>query len=156
MATLDYTGSAAAGAVIPLEEKAVEGHLYRRLKVADIIAADTTMTANGYITADDIIQAIHVPAGFVFDKAVIRIITACTASVNVEVGVAGGAEAIASFDADGTAGTCGVTIETDSWAGGKVFTSNDTIDVQFITANCATGELELWVFGKQLSLGTAS
>lgn len=155
MATLDYTGSAVAGAGIPLEHFAREGHFYRRLKVSDIIAADDTMTSNGYITANDIIQAIHVPAGFVFDKAVIRIITACTASVNVEVGLAGGAEAIASFDADGAAGTCSATIETDSWAGGKVFTSNDTIDVQFITANCATGELELWVFGKQLELGTA-
>lgn len=155
MALLDYTGSAAAGAQLALEHYAREGHMYRRLKTTDIIAADTTMTTNGYITADDIIQAIQVAAGFVFDKAVIRIITACTANVNVEVGDNGGAEAIASFDADGTAGTCSATIETDSWAGGKVFTSNDTIDVQYITANCVVGELELWVCGKQLVLGTA-
>jgi len=155
MATLDYTGSAAAGAGLPIDLNAREGHFYRRLKVTDIIAADTTMTTNGYIAANDIIQAIHVPAGFAFDRAILRIITACTASVNVEVGLAGGAEAIASSDVDAAAGTIYSTIETDSWAGGKVFSSADTIDVQFITANCATGELELWVFGKQLVLGTA-
>lgn len=157
MATLDYTGDSVAGSGVPNEfiAKAIPVTLYRRLKVADIIAADTTMTTNGYITADDIIQALHVNEGFVFDKAVIRIITACTADVNVEVGLNGGAEAIASFDADGAAGACGVTIETDSFAGGKVFTANDTIDVQFITANCLVGELELFVFGKQLVLGTA-
>lgn len=154
MATLDYTGDGGTAASHSFSAAAKNVVFYRRLTVADIIASDSTMTSNEYIAADDIIQAIDVPAGFVFDKAVIRIITACTTNVNVEVGDAGGAEAIASFDVDGTAGTCKATAETDSWAGGKVFTSADTIDVQFITANCAAGDLELWVFGKVLTLGS--
>ena len=156
MATLDYTGSSVAGALPPnvYAANAYFAPLYRRLVVADIIAADTTMTSNGYITADDIIQAIHVSIGFAFLKAALRIITACTTSVNCEVGLAGGAEAIASMDVDGTAGTITTTIETDSWAGGKVFYANDTIDVQFITANCVVGDLELFVLGHQLVLGT--
>ena len=156
MAILDYTGDGNTAAPDPFSAPSKEVTYYRRLNVADIIAADATMTSDGYITADDIIQAIDVPAGFVFDKAVIRIITACTTSVNVDVGLAGGVEAIASFDVDGTAGTCLSTILTDSWAGGQVFTSADTIDVEFITANCEEGELELWVFGKVLKLGAAS
>jgi hypothetical protein len=155
MATLDYTGDGNTAAPDPFSANSKEVTLYRRLKVATIIAADATMTSNGYIAIGDVIQAIDVPAGFVFDKAVMRIITACTTSANVEVGLDGGAEAIASFDVDGTAGTCAATIETDSWAGGQVFTSADTIDVEFITANCVIGELELWVFGKMLKLGSA-
>lgn len=153
MATLDYTGDGGTSAPDPHWMKAQQTCYYRRLAVASIIAADTTMTTNGYITANDIIQAIDVPIGFVFDKAVLRIITACTADVNVEVGLAGGAEAIASFDVDGTAGTMVTTIETDSFAGGKVFYAADTIDVQFITANCLVGDLELWVFGWLCQLG---
>jgi len=154
MPTLDYTGDGDTTAVHPFSAQAKNVCYYRRLTVSDIIAADSTMTSNEYIAQNDIIQAIDVPAGFVFDKAVLRIITACSSNVNVEVGDAGGAEAIASFDADGAAGTCTCTIETDSWAGGKVFTSADTIDVQFITANCSAGDLELWVFGKVLTLGS--
>ena len=159
MATLDYTGDGGTrppNVYSQPNANIKDAFYYRRLKVADIIAADADMTSNGYITANDIIQAIDVPIGFKFECAVIRIITACTADVNVEVGLAGGAEAIASFDADGSAGACACTIETDSWAGGKIFTSADTIDVQFITANCATGELELFVWGKLLTLGEAS
>ena len=156
MANLDYTGDGNTAAPDPFSAPAKEVCYYRRLNVADIIAADATMTSTGYIAANDIIYAIDVPAGFVFDKAVIRIITPCTTSVDVEVGVAGGAEAIAAFDVDGAAGTCSSTIETDSYAGGQVFTSADTIDVQFITADCEEGELELWVFGKVLKLGAAS
>lgn len=152
MATLDYTGSAAAGAFVPEQFAAMayDACLYRRLTIADIIAADTTMTTNGYITADDIIQCLHVTDGFFFLKAAMRILTSCTATVNADTGLAGGVEAIASFDVDGAAGTMLGTVETDAWAGGKIFAANDTIDVQFITANCAVGDLALWVWGHQM------
>jgi len=157
MATLDYTGDGGTSARDPLSAPAKDVVYYRRLYVADIIAADATMTSNGYIAANDIIQAIDVPIGFVFRHAVIRIITACTTSVNVEVGLNGGAEYISSFDVDGTAGTCAQTTSTEAaHTAGVVFTAADTIDVQFITANCEEGELELWVFGKMLQVGTAS
>jgi len=159
MATLDYTGSAVAGAYVPstFTQKGGPAVLYRRLTIADIIAADTTMTANGYIATNDIIQAIHVAAGFSFDYAVLHIITACTATVTGEVGLAGGAEAIGSTPVDlaATAGTCYRTVEADSYDLGHVFTSNDTIDVQFLIANCLVGDLELFVIGNMLDLGSA-
>jgi len=156
MATLDFTGDAVAGAHPPTRfeggrSKRVD--MYRRLKISDIIAADATMTTNGYITANDVIEAIHAPIGFWFEGALIRIITSCTASVNVEVGLDGGAEAIASFDVDGSAGAAKATATGDTWAHGKYFAAADTIDVQFITANCVVGELELFVWGTQLVLG---
>lgn len=156
MATLDYTADGVAGASPPTQfmggrSKRVD--MYRRLKVSDIIAADATMTSNGYIAADDIIQALHVGIGFRFETAIFRVITVTTNACNVEVGVAGGAEALASMDLDGSAGDTTTTIETDSWAGGKVFTAADTIDCQFITANVTDGEFELFVTGTQIVLG---
>jgi hypothetical protein len=160
MATLDFTGDAVAGAPAPNEtvQKVKPACLHRQFKVADIIAADATMTTNGYIAADDIIQLLHVPAGFVAEAAVLRVITAGTASVTFEVGLAGGAELLGStpLAADATAGTCYKTIEADSYDLGHVFTANDTIDFQPGTANLATGEFELFVFGKQLVLGSAT
>ena len=156
MATLDYTGDAAAGAVPPNQfEGARSGRvdMYRRLKAADIIAADADMTTNGYITADDIIQALHIPIGFIFEGCAVRVITPSTNACNVEVGTNGNAEALASMDIDGTAGVITATITTDSWAHGKCFYAADTIDVQYITANCTDGEIELFVWGTQLLLG---
>jgi len=156
MATLDYTGDGGGYAPCSVLSAAPLVCYYRRLLVSAIIAADSTMTSNGYIATDDIIQAIDIPIGFAFNKAILRIITAHTASVNAEVGLAGGAEAVASMDMDGAAGTTTTTIETDSFAGGKYFAAADTIDVQYITANCLTGEAELFVVGHQCVLGTAS
>ena len=159
MATLDYTGSAAAGAYPPSQfhQKGGSAILYRRLKVSDIIAADTTMTTNGYIATNDIIQAIHVPIGFFAQSAVLRVITACTATVTLEVGLAGGAELIGStpVDAAATAGTAYATIEADSYDLGHYFAAADTIDVQFLIANCLVGDLELWVLGHMLYFSTA-
>ncbi len=156
MTTLDFTGDAVAGAHPPTRfeggrSKRVD--MYRRLDIPTIIAASTTMTSNGYIASDDIIQAIHVPIGFWFEGALIRIITSCTTSVNVEVGLAGGAEAIASFDVDGSAGVSAATLTGATWNHGKYFAAADTIDVEFITANCVIGLLELFVWGTQLVLG---
>lgn len=158
MANLDYTGSSVAGALIPesFSAHAHRGVLYRRLTVADIIAADATMTSNGYITADDIIYCLHVAAGFSFDYAIFRIITAGTATATFEVGLAGGAEMLGStpLALDGTAGTCYRTIEADSYDLGHVFTANDTVDWQVGTANVLVGDFELFVFGAQLVLGS--
>jgi hypothetical protein len=158
MATLDYTGSAVAGAAPP---ETFSGHayyapLYRRLAVADIIAADTTMTTNGYIAADDVVQAIHVTNGYSLDYAVLRIITAGTATVACDVGLAGGSELIAAAQGlmDATAGTCYRTLEAQSYDLGHVFTANDTIDVEYTVANCLIGDSELFIFGSQLVLGS--
>lgn len=160
MATLAFLGSAAPTSKPPhgFAAKARDVVLHRQFKVADIIAADATMTTNGYIAANDIIQLLPVTAGFVAESAILRIITAGTASVTFEVGLAGGAELLGStpLAADGTAGTCYKTIEADSYDLGHVFTAADTIDIQFGTANVVVGEFELWVFGRQLVLGSAT
>jgi len=155
MATIDYTGDGGAYAPNMFASKAPLVCFYRRLKVADIIASNALMTTNGYIAADDIVQALDIPIGFVLDKAILRIITAHTADVNAEVGVAGGAEMIASMDMDGAAGVITASLTGDSYAHGKCFYAADTIDIQYITANCVVGESELFVLGHMLVLGTA-
>jgi len=154
MATKDWTGDGGTSAPDPHSAKSKDVCYYRRVVVADVIADDATMTTNGYITIADVLQIIDIPNGFVFDKAAIRIITATTAACNVEIGLNGGAEAIASFDLDGSAGTMATTIETDSFAGGKVFYAADTIDAEIITANATDGDFEVWVWGKLVTLGT--
>jgi hypothetical protein len=155
MPTLDYTGSAVAGAQPDslFHQKGGAVVLHRRMKVSDIIAADTTMTTNGYIAADDIVQALHVPKGFSVDYGVIHILTACTATVTLEVGLAGGAELIGSTPVamDAAAGTWYRTVEADSYDLGHVFDANDTIDCQFLIANCAVGDFELFVVGHMLN-----
>ena len=155
MANLDYTGDGGAYAPCSILSKAPLVCFYRRLKVADIIAADATMTTNGYITANDIIYALDIPIGFVFNQAILRIITSHTASVNCEVGLAGAAEMLATMDMDGAAGVMTATLTGDSFAHGKCFYAADTVDVQYINANCVVGESELFVLGHMLVLGTA-
>jgi len=159
MPTLDYTGSAAAGAmpVSFFHQKAAPTVLHRRLKVSDIIAADATMTTNGYIALNDIIQAIHVPIGFSLDYGVLRIITAHTATVTAEVGLGGGAEIIGSTPVDmaAAAGTCYRTVEADSYDLGHVFTAADTIDIQYLIANVVVGDSELFVMGHMLYVSSA-
>jgi hypothetical protein len=157
MATIDYTGSSVTTAPPPCPHNQM-GHpavLYRRLNVADIIASNATMTANGYITADDIVQAIHIPVGFFFQHALWRIITPCTATVQLEVGLAGGAEAVAANLADAAAGIVYTTITSDTYGDGDgfYFKTADTIDVQFTVANCVVGDVELFVIGYMLELG---
>ena len=158
MATLAYLGDAttASHPPNPFAAKGKEVCLYRRLAVADIIAADATMTTNGYIAANDIIQAIPVQAGFFATLAILRIITAGTTSVTAEVGLAGGAELIGSTPVamDAAANTAYGTIEADSYDLGHYFSAADTIDFQIGGANCAVGDFELFVFGKQLVLGS--
>jgi hypothetical protein len=158
MATLDYTGDSVSGAVPPdpFLSHVFEAPLYRRLTVADIIAADATMTTNGYITADDIIQALWVDAGYVLLRGLFRVITAGTASATGEVGLAGGAEVLGAtpFALDAAAGSCYFTGESESYDNGHVFTAVDTIDFQVGTANLVIGDYELFIFGKQLLLGS--
>lgn len=158
MATLDYTGSAVAGAQPDsfFHQKGGPVVLHRRLKVSDIIAADTTMTTNGYIATNDIVKCLHVPKGFSFDYCALHILTACTATVTLEVGLAGGAEALGStpVDAAAAAGTWYRTIEADTYDLGHVFAANDTIDMQFLIADCVIGDMELFVVGHMLNYTT--
>lgn len=158
MATLNYTlGAAGAPPPNQFAGHAFYAPLYRRLTVADIIAADTTMTTNGYIAANDIILAINVGPGYSANYAVLRIITAHTATVACDVGIGGGGEefiAAAQAVMSGTAGSVFRTLEAQSYDLGHVFTAADTIDVQYTVANCLVGDAELFVIGDQLILGS--
>lgn len=158
MPTYDFCGDAIAGAMPPnpFIGHAFYAPLYRRLKVSEIIASDATMVAAGHIAINDIVQAIRVKAGYSLNACILRIITPGTASVTGEVGLAGGAEGIGSTPValDAAAGTIYRTVEADTWDLGNVFTANDTIDVQFLIANCAVGDFELFVEGSQLILGS--
>ena len=158
MPTYAFLGDATTASHPPNQfaAKAKDVCLYRRLKVADIIASNATMAAAGYIAANDVIQAIPVQEGFMARHALLRIITAGTASVTATVGIGGGAELIAASAMDAAAKTGYVTIDTDSYDLGHYFAAADTIDITFAAANVATGEFELFVFGKQIVPGVAS
>lgn len=159
MANLDFTGSSVAGAYPPsiFHQKGGPTILHRRMSVSDIIAADATMTTNGYIATNDIIYALHVPEGFSLNYGAIQIITPCTATVTLEVGLAGGAEVIGStpVDMNAAAGTWYRTIEADSYDLGHIFADNDTIDCQFLIANCLVGDFDLFIVGEMLYFNTA-
>jgi hypothetical protein len=159
MANLDYTGSSAAGAYPEsmFHQKGGYTVLHRRMKVSEIIAADATMTTNGYIATNDVIYALHVPEGFSFNDCAIQIITPCTASVTVDVGLAGGAEMLGSGSEalDAAAGTWYRTLDADTYDFGHIFADNDTVDVQFKSANCAVGDFDLFVVGEMLYFNTA-
>lgn len=148
MATLDYTGDGSA--VIPNLREGKLVLLKKTLKVADIIAADATMTANGYITAADVIQAIDVPAGFCFLNYWLVTITAGTAGGTANIGIAGSTEIDSAVALDSTAGTIAYLVVGDTWGGTSYdshpFESADTIDFTTV-ANLAAGEWDLYVMG---------
>lgn len=129
--------------------------LSRELDVAKMILDDATLAAAGKITAGDIIQAIVMPARSVLKNVIVEIVTAGTAGGTIDVGLAGGQEAFAGLDAV----TLGTTImaKTVAWGVdtvcGKVFSSSDTIDVQFI-ADETVGKIRIYVEGFMLDAPT--
>lgn len=153
MGTYSYYGDAASGAQ--------PSHLFfnkdvtfkRVLKAADIIASDATMTAAGKIAAGDIIQALQVPANFVFLGSALKTVTPKGAAGTADIGVAGADEIQDGVDMNATAGTIALTLVGDEWGGtaymGHAFTAADTIDVKFVNDTDA-GEWVLYVWGKIL------
>lgn len=153
MPTYDYTGD---GNAVPQWDAHQNFVTYRKvLKAADIIAADTTLTANGVIAAGDIIQAIDVPAGFICLGTAVHTVTAEGAALTADVGLAGGDEFQDGFSLNGTAGDIVLTLVGDDYGANNVmgvaFTAADTIDVKF-TSETDAGEWVLTVFGVQLDL----
>ena len=143
MSTYDFTKG--AGAVSELD--------FRRMfcirvefAVADIIASNATMTANGYITIADIIQLYDVPAEAVLlvSMASFKILTAGTASATANIGIAGGSELFSAVALDATAGTISCVADDATWGtdnyGAYEFESTDTIDFTVAGANLAAGK----------------
>ena len=154
VATLDYTGDSGTAPNDPHSAMSKDVVLHKRLKATTIWASDTTMAALEHIPQNDILQVFHIPAGFVIEFCVCRIITASTDAADIEVGLAGTAVGIAAMGLDGTAGDATCTIDSDDWFDPIYVSAADTIDVQYIDADVHDGEVELWVFGKQLNIGS--
>lgn len=154
MATLDYTASPAGAPPSHLaHHKFVV--LERRLKASDIIAADTTMTANEKISAGDIVQAIDVPAGFIFLGSALYQVTAEGAAETVDIGIAGGDEIQDGASDNQTAGDAVLTLVGDDWGPDNVtgyfFSAADTIDVKYVS-DTTTADMVLYVWGIVLNL----
>jgi hypothetical protein len=117
---------------------------------AAIIASNATLTAAAQITANDIIQCINVPAGFVILSVGINVTTAGTAGSTIDIGLAGGSEVVAAKDVVTTGYS---VIEKDATWGwdntSKLFTAADTIDVQYLQTE-TVGQFTLTVVGYQL------
>jgi hypothetical protein len=130
------------------------GRLIRLQQVmnsAAIIASNATLTAAGLIAANDIIQCINVPAGFVVLHVGVHISTVGTTGSTVDIGLAGGTEVVAALDVATATGYA--VIEKDATWGwdntSKLFTAADTIDVQYLQ-NETVGQFTLTVTGYQL------
>jgi hypothetical protein len=156
MATLDYTGAAAGAPPLHLFHDNFVCYK-KRLKAADIIAADTTMTANGKISAGDIVQAIDVPAGFLQLGSAFYTVTPEGAAETADIGIAGGDEIQDGVSTNNTAGQVALTLVGDDWGPDNVtgyfFAANDTIDVTFVN-DTDTGDWILFVWGVLLDLTT--
>jgi hypothetical protein len=149
MPTYDYTG-AAAGAN-PASDFFGKFVCYKKtLKVSDIIASDTTLTANGVIAAADVIQAIDVPAGFLFLGSAVKTVTPEGAALEADLGIGGGDEAQDGLSLNGTAGAATLTLVGDDWGPdnltGYFFSAADTIDFTFSSETDA-GEWIVYVWG---------
>lgn len=167
MATLNYTGGS-AGAPPPnvFSQHAVNVTLYKRVTVADVIAADATMTTNNLITDADIIHILHASAGLCINHAISRVITT-TATGDWDWGdylVSTGAVIDddgfdAAVDASAAAGTVVLADGDYLPAAGpltRIYTANSYISLTLETANMANdgGDMEFFLMGWQLLLGS--
>lgn len=149
MATYDYT-EAAAGAN-PSADFFGKFVCYKKsLKVSDIIASNTTLTANGVLAAGDVVQAIDVPAGFLCLGSALKTVTAEGAALTIDIGIGGGDELQDGASLNGTAGAATLTLVTDDWGPdnltGYYFSAADTIDATYVSETDA-GEHTLYVWG---------
>jgi len=119
--------------------------------VADIIAADATLTANAKITAADVIQLWDVPALTVLYPcfAFLKIVTAGTAGGTVNVGIAGSTEMFSGVST-ATADVIHSVEDSATWGtdnyGGYEFETTDTIDMTFV-ADETVGSFLLFIPG---------
>ena len=154
MATYDYTDSA-SGAPAPWNMGGRFVCYKAILKVADIIASNSTLTTATKIAAGDIIKIIDVPAGFVAMNSAIYIETAEGGTLTLDLGLADGGELQSAADGNGTAGTAVLTLHDDTWGtdnmGGRFFSAADTIDLEYIN-DTDLADLIVFVWGVQLDL----
>lgn len=148
MPTYDYTGDGDGSIKGEFFRKSVL--MLRKMKVADIIASDTTLTANGVIAAADVIQMIDIPAAFVFSCLYVKTVTPEGAALTADFGVTGGDEALDGYDLNQSAGAITLTGVADDWGRNSVmgyaFTAADTFDMTFV-AETDAGEWHVYIAG---------
>ena len=150
MATYDYTGDG---------DGSIQSEAYRngkflakvKLKVADIIASDTTLTTNGTLAINDIVEFIDMPAGAVFTDFAMKTVTTGTAALTADFGLAGGTQIGAAFDMAQAADKIDLMAFNATWGKGALmgydFETADTIDVQFLIAAAIIGEWHVYIGG---------
>lgn len=148
MATYDYTGDGNGTIRGEFFRKSVL--IKREVKVADIIASNTTLTTNGVIAAADVIQIIDVPAGFWMTNAAIKTITAEGAALTADIGIAGSTEIASNYSLNSAAGTITLLAVSAAWGAdnlmGYAFATADTIDFTF-DAETDAGEWHVYIAG---------
>ncbi len=121
--------------------------------VADIIAADPTMTANGKITAADVIQLWDIPADTVLlvSMATFKVITGAGAGKTANVGIAAANGLFNAIDIN-TVGLTSVAKNagygTDNY-GAIPYAATDTVDITF-NHDAIAGSFELYIPGYKL------
>lgn len=148
MPTYDYTGDGDGS----IHSEFFRKHcvLKREMKVADIIASNTTLTTNGVIAAADIIEMIDVPAAFVIENFVVKTVTAEGAALTADFGIDGGDELYDGFDLNQAAGTYTLITAAQDWGvdnvNGYVVAAANTLDMTFV-AETDAGEWHVWFAG---------
>jgi hypothetical protein len=148
--TYDYTGDAVSGAP-PASNFYNKFVVYKRVvDAADVIASNATLTAAAKITAADVIQLFHVPAGFVALGSAIYTTTPEGAAEEADIGIGGGDELQDGASTNNTATNATLTLVGDDWGPNSVtgyyFVTADTIDMTF-TSDTTTGSWIVYVWG---------
>ena len=167
MTTLNYTGGS-AGAPPPnvFAQHAFNVTLYKRVTVADVIAADATLTTNDQIADGDIIHILHASPGLCINHGLSRVITT-TATGDWDIGDYTVSTA-AVVDKDGY----DVAVNASAAAGTVVIADGDYLPAagpltriylvnSYITLECETavmpndgGDMEFFFMGWQVLFGS--
>jgi len=111
------------------------------LDFAAIIAANTALTAQTEIAADDVLQILNWPARLQPLNCLTEVVTPTTAAATADLGKAGGQEVEAAIDLDATAGSLVLGAVTDT----SFFTGADTLDLEVLAAAITDGKLRIHI-----------
>ena len=141
MATLDYT----RGVTI----QPIAGNPQWFGAYVDCTDATGKAYDQGATGAADVLKVFSVPAGTFVDKAVCIVRVAEGGTQIADIGDGDDADGYMNdTDLNATAGTADFSDTTDdafAEAGGKYYSSADTIDVTLITNGMNTGKFEVWI-----------
>lgn len=129
---------------------ATEGSVYVISNEFEVLATGYSNTAGGTaitLAANDIAEILAIPANTWVLGVTFTTLTAGTASMTGDVGLAGGVEFITATALDAAAGTTVASQATNSGSvavgGGQFFSSADTIDLQMLVSTPAAGKYRL-------------